>query len=392
MSHLFTLRRLLAVLVVTLVSVLTGCSLIQSDNHGSRTVDLGAAIVVTVGRAGQPVIPVTAPPIAAFVNRVIDAAGTLSVVVADGQPRAVSAPISTAVSGDNDRIRANARQGLNAKIATTLAAATPTAAEADVLMALSLAARATSGHAAREVLVIDSGISTTGMVAMQTGIINAGADISAFVTALKDARQLPDLTGVTVHWAGMGSVAAPQSAIENATLTRVQGFWSEVVHAANGVLLIDDVPLVGAQPAPSAPKVTAVAFDDKVPAAPALVVVLSAQVTFEANHDVFADEPTATAALREVCGELLARGFTTVKVTGTTSDDGSPLQGQIILSQRRAIRVGQWFLTTCSPGLHVVTQGVGPNFSGYIVDRDASGHLIEEQAAKNRLTIIEATA
>jgi outer membrane protein OmpA-like peptidoglycan-associated protein len=335
---------------------------------------------------------VTAPVIAAFVNRVVAAAGRMSVVVADGQPRAVSAPISTAVSGDNDRMKANARQALNASIASTLAAATPTTAEADVLMALSLAARATSGHAAREVLVIDSGISTTGMVAMQTGIINAGADVSAYVTALKDARQLPDLTGVTVRWAGMGSVAAPQSAIENATLSRLQSFWTEVVHAANGALLIDDVPVVGEQPAPSAPKVTAVTFDDKAPAVPPIVVVLSTQVTFQANHDVFADKPTATAALQQVCSEILARGFATVKVTGTTSDDGSPMQGQITLSQRRADRVGQWFHSTCSPNLHIITMGVGPNFPGYIVDRDANGRPIEEQAAKNRLTIISASA
>lgn len=383
-------RASLVVFTIALLGTLGGCSLTERmfPDEQPRP-DRGAAIVYTFGRAGQPPVQPGGAAFETFLDAAVSDGATLSVVVADGRPRMVD---SVATELEGNAAQQKVRRGpLDREIAESLAAATPQTSEADIFAALDLAARSTAGHAERSVLVVDSGISTSGTVAMQVGLLDEGADLGAQVDLLAARGLLPELGGVEVTWVNLGETAGTQPALSIAARKRLVTWWTLVIERGGGELVIEEAPVGGDIPPADAPTVTPVVIDDGPAPTTFTTTIPEGELRFRIHSTEFAEPDSAEAALTAVCDAITDGGYTGLTITGTTSDGGDPLPAQVDLSQRRADAVAVWFREFCLTPLEITARGVGPDFPGRIADRDpVTGRLIEELAAQNRRTIIQA--
>ena len=262
-----------------------------------------------------------------------------------------------------------------------------------MLSALSLAASSLA-HASgdRTILVVDSGISTAGAMAFQnTGLLEPHADVDAMIERMRSAGTLPDLTGVTVRWFGLGSVEDPQPLLDTAAKNRLKNLWTKLITAANGEVVFDDTPMmkVTGDDLPTVPEVTPVpvgAFE--LGAAPSLEMSLpDTEVGFEADVDVLRNEEVAKSRIQEAAAQIRSSGVSEVRVTGCTSSWGTPEHRQD-LSERRA-EVVAGLLENNGVKVTSIT-GCGYECPHQVVDTNADGTPIEELMAVNRRVIIQA--
>ena len=55
---------------------------------------------------------------------------------------------------------------------------------------------------------------------------------------LEEREALPDLTGITVYWLGMGQVAEPQEKLNPKQTKNLEEIWKAVIEASGGELLL----------------------------------------------------------------------------------------------------------------------------------------------------------
>ena len=317
--------------------------------------------------------------------------GTFYIISADGVPRLVASIDSTSKArNSNARKKEPRKYELSVLAAMLTPAETP---ESDMLSALSLAASSLA-HASgdRTILVVDSGVSTAGAMAFQnTGLLEPHADVDAMIERMRSAGTLPDLTGVTVRWFGLGSVEEPQPLLDTAAKNRLKNLWTKLITAANGEVVFDDAPMmkVTGEDLPAVPEVTPVpvgAFE--LGAAPSLEMSLpDTEVGFEADVDVLRNEEIAKSRIQEAAAQIRSSGVSEVRVTGCTSSWGTAEHRQD-LSERRA-EVVAGLLENNGVKVTSIT-GRGYECPHQVVDTNADGTPIEELMAVNRRVIIQA--
>lgn len=386
------LRRITRLLLTLLVgalglTTLTACDLGQGNNVVSS--DEATAIVYSV-RQNSPTIDFTAsnPAIDAVINDAVDGHGTLYVVSADGAPAVQSnltlAAEQTSEVASKRSHTANAnqvRQALGASVATT--------PETDTLGAIGVAADQVRDSANPTIVVIDSGLATTGAIPFQNGLLSPGTDIQATAQALQAARLLPDLQGMTVHWVGMGDTVAPQGALDQAARGRLEEFWRSVVETSGGRLTIDSRDAMATTPEQQLPAVTTVYIAAaSVSAARVSMTLPEESLAFISDEATFLNPDQASATIAELARSLASSGVSRVTVTGCTATAGTP-ESRASLSQARAEAVKAELEAHLS-GVQVTAQGLGAECPGHVPDVGADGRLMEPQAQQNRVTIITA--
>ena len=341
----------------------------------------GGLAVVVGARANTP--PAALSGIAGQV--VTNAAATrsaVSVVVADGAPFVVE---DQRLAGlDRDDSDSQARRGILVDAITHAAATTP---ETDLLTALRLAAEQVADAPGRHtVLVVDSGLSTTGALSFRhEGML--AADAADVVASLRTAGALPDLSGVHVVFHGLGDTAAPQPELGAAVREQLRALWTAVALGAGALdVNVERSPLTG-EPATSLPPVSVVGSGGGVSCTENSVVLTGGDVAFEADSAVFQDAVAASETLRPIAESIKATPVT-ARLTGTTANVGDA-EGQRRLSEQRAQAVGSLLVELGVPTERLTVVGLGSDFPGYILDRDAGGHLLPAAAAQNRRVTIE---
>ena len=142
----------------------------------------------------------------------------------------------------------------------------------------------------RQVYVLDSGLQTAAPLAFQDGLISEAP--ATVVDFLRASDELPDLTGISVTWIGLGDTAAPQATLTNAAYEQLKAIWSAILHASGAAqVTIDEAPLPLAPSLRRLPAVTPVAVPAlSNPASTPLVVELSAtSVDFVPNESQYLD-------------------------------------------------------------------------------------------------------
>lgn len=376
---------IITVLSIVVCSVV-GLTLSACDDSASSGANSGAIAIIASDRSNQQRFNLLSSE--HIISAIDDhMGGTFYVISADGVPRLVASIDSTSTRQD-DTEKEDYEVSVLAAMLTP--AETP---ESDMLSALSLAANSLA-HASgdRTILVVDSGMSTAGAMAFQnTGLLEPHADVDAMVERVRSAGALPDLTGVTVRWFGLGSVEDPQPLLDTAAKSRLKSLWTKLITAANGEVVFDDTPMmkVTGDDLPTVPEVTPVpvgAFD--LGAAPSLEVSLpDTEVGFEADVDVLRNEEVAKSRIQEAAAQIRSSGVSEVRVTGCTSSWGTAEHRQD-LSERRA-EVVAGLLENNGVKVTSIT-GRGYECPHQIVDTNADGTPIEELMAVNRRVIIQA--
>lgn len=376
--------------IITVLSIavcsIVGLTLSACDDSANSGATSGSVAIIASNRSNQQRFNLLSSE--HIISAIDDhMGGTFYVISADGVPRLVASIDSTSTRQD-DTEKEDYEVSVLAAMLTP--AETP---ESDMLSALSLAANSLA-HASgdRTILVVDSGMSTAGAMAFQnTGLLEPHADVDAMVERVRSAGALPDLTGVTVRWFGLGSVEDPQPLLDTAAKSRLKNLWTKLIAAANGEVVFDDTPMmkVTGDDLPTVPEVTPVpvgAFE--LGAAPSLEMSLpDTEVGFEADVDVLRNEEVAKSRIQEAAAQIRSSGVSEVRVTGCTSSWGTAEHRQD-LSERRA-EVVAGLLENNGVKVTSIT-GRGYECPHQVVDTNADGTPIEELMAVNRRVIIQA--
>lgn len=376
---------IITVLSIVVCSVV-GLTLSACDDSASSGTNSGAIAIIASNRSNQQRFNLLSSE--HIISAIDDhMGGTFYVISADGVPRLV-------VSIDSTSTRQDDTDKEDYEVSVLEAMLTPAEKpESDMLSALSLAASSLA-HASGDctILVVDSGVSTAGAMAFQnTGLLEPHADVDAMIERMRSAGTLPDLTGVTVRWFGLGSVEEPQPLLDTAAKNRLKNLWTKLITAANGEVVFDDAPMmkVTGEDLPAVPEVTPVpvgAFE--LGAAPSLEMSLpDTEVGFEADVDVLRNEEVAKSRIQEAAAQIRSSGVSEVRVTGCTSSWGTAEHRQD-LSERRA-EVVAGLLENNGVKVTSIT-GRGYECPHQVVDTNADGTPIEELMAVNRRVIIQA--
>lgn len=376
---------IITVLSIVVCSVV-GLTLSACDDSTNSGANSGAIAIIASNRSNQQRFNLLSSE--HIISAIDDhMGGTFYVISADGVPRLV-------VSIDSTSTRQDDTDKEDYEVSVLEAMLTPAEKpESDMLSALSLAASSLA-HASgdRTILVVDSGMSTAGAMAFQnTGLLEPHADVDAMVERMRSAGALPDLTGVTVRWFGLGSVEEPQPLLDTAAKSRLKNLWTKLITAANGEVVFDDAPMMKdiGDDLPAVPEVTPVpvgAFE--LGAAPSLEMSLpDTEVGFEADVDVLRNEEVAKSRIQETAAQIRSSGVSEVRVTGCTSSWGTAEHRQD-LSERRA-EVVAGLLENNGVKVTSIT-GRGYECPHQVVDTNADGTPIEELMAVNRRVIIQA--
>ncbi|HZK04683.1 MAG TPA: OmpA family protein [Actinomycetaceae bacterium] len=372
-----------AVAVVAIAATLTGCAgaeAVESDDAN--------AIVYTI-RNNQPVFDPSAPAVDGYIQDLLNGGGTVTVIVADGNPQTVASHDLDYDAANDVEAQKVRTQNVNA-LSAALTAAVADDPEADVLAALSRGADAVRDAAgAQRILMIDSGLSTAGAFSMTNGLL--GSDPALVADYLAAAQALPDLTGITVTFYGLGETAGAQQPLDTAARNRLTALWAAVVDAAGGTLEVLSAPPVGADSEQAGlPFVSPVPVDAVAPPEGHLTISLQEeQVRFLPDTAQFADPTGADVVLAALAGAVVEQELTSVSVTGTTASTGNP-DGERALALARATAVRDRLVSLGVPAAWFVSvEGLGADFPGY-VDNWPGGVWDDDAARQNRQVTVTA--
>ncbi|GAA1633868.1 OmpA family protein [Catellatospora bangladeshensis] len=351
----------------------------------------GGELALAVGaRANQPA-PVLPADVQTLLQRTAYEGDRISVFRVDGDPK----PTGDAKfgSGAQNTVRWHKDlENFQLAIGKAISAVKAEQPEANPLEAVARASEAAAGQGT--VVLIDSGLQTLAPLDFrQDGMIDA--DPVELVDFLEKEGQLPKLEGKALVLVGIGTTAEPQRSLDTARRDNLLAIWREIGErsgarcvesyvTAQQTAAPDGLPAVGAvtiPPPPNPPKgCDSVSIRD------------AGRVKFRPNKAEFVSETDAAAELKAYADTALAKGYQ-VKLTGTTSSAGENrnTENKRQLSRDRAEAVKRILVGHGVAADAVTTFGAGMDFPGFVADRDGSGDLVPQLAARNRQVILEFT-
>ncbi len=361
-----------------------------SPEAGDCTLGAGPVSYVIGGRANTPDFAESpAPLLVASTQAAAANESTVTLFDTGGTPREAGQHVLT-LEGKNSSARKAEQENNVVALQDAILKVRATSPEANPLAALGLAADAIRSSGGQgTVVVLDSGLQTTGSLDYtQPGMLSA--DPENITDALEKSGQLPDLSGTSVLFIGLGYAAAPQQALDTAARDRIRTQWEAIATAAGASCVsIDEAPNT-AEARTGLPAVTPVMVPKTDPVIPTPSEPAKLALPFKSNSAEYIDPSAALASLQPLAEWLTESGHR-VLLTGTTATDGDE-QGRLTISQKRADAVRATLLELGANGSSIATQGVGTNHPTHVDDIGPNGELLPGPAAQNRLVIVSIQA
>lgn len=385
------------IMILTLVGGLTGCSSESECTSSERE----AVCYVLANTANSQGLNFNSSMVQDTIYDTIRSYGYISIVNADGIPDIVlansydiDAKYKSASSERLDKDALSKSMNLIENMQEVIA----TDPEVDYLEALCLAVRSLSsleGYDSKTIVVIGTGISTTGVLQFQNNLISA--DPNTIVELLKEKDEIPDFSGMTVYWQQMGDVAAPQSSLTAAQRNSLQQIYCGIIEAGGGTFVYNDIMPNPVDENASYPSVTPVELpvdipisfeseildineDDDVFSKP--VVLTEKQVSFAGDKAEYLHPEEAGKVLKPIA-DYLAGNQVTLLLCGTTAGDTNS-DFTMKLSQARAEAVKQTLVDFGVDADQIIAVGLGSNDPWHIYGVGYDGAA----ASSNRKTVL----
>ena len=244
----------LAVFMLTALAALsvTGCGVQQGTAQKSAELSK-PAVAYMIGRTANAKPADSSAPIVR--DTMVDAAenyGYAFAVRVDGEPELVLSEDldidEQFKSASKERLLRDARNKATnlLSVIDNVYALVP---EVDFLEGLRCAASSLSSldetYTSRTIICCGTGLSTTGYLDFQNNLLCAEPEV--IVEMLKEREALPDLTGITVYWLGMGQVETPQEKLTPKQAKNLEAIWSEIVEASGGEFVPNEYISVAAE-------------------------------------------------------------------------------------------------------------------------------------------------
>jgi OOP family OmpA-OmpF porin len=356
------------------LGAVSGCSSASATPKNSLvgTCLSGASVPLTIVVGERSNVPSIQFP--SMVTSLLNTAATgrepITLIRIDGKPKVFPLPAFTTSDVSSGAIEQDINNYVNGVIqiltGSHLHASAP---QADVLGALSLAADATP--AGGNIVVIDSGLQTTGPLTYQ----NPGVLMSPPSDVVK-------------LLSGFGYTAAPQAALDQPERENVAAQWKAIVAAGGACVTVNTTPNTDPEMAGLAAVSTV-----PLPAPPVFktcgTTVLSndGTVGFNDGNASFRDPAAARSTLSKLASAL-NRGTEPITLIGSTSTEG----GDAInypLSAQRAAAVKSVLMSLGVSSSRIKVIGEGAHYAGRVPDVGSGGKLLLAQAEQDREVIVQ---
>lgn len=406
------------IIALAIIAGLTACSSNQSAVPDKQTV-----LCLVIGdRLNSRSTKLNNQSIIDAVSNTIRSGGALFVVQVDGNPEVVygSSFASLLEYADSNPTKFN--QDVNKLVSQTekaiMSKSKANDPEADMLKALTMAIRVFSDYpdATKEIITIDSGVSTEGLLNLSRNLFYA--DPEALAEELYTRNAIPDFSILSsITWYQLGDVEAPQTELSPNQKKKLGEIWTAVVSKGGGDLVIKDslpgnTPHVASeypsvsvvnlpkedpiwyQPSVSSPKKPETINEPEDDPAPASIItkddfsqpyILSEEVLgFHGDSDkyILSDEEVQEI-LKPIADCLIKSPDTTLLLIGTTAGDKATDYGYDLSNKRAAAVKTSLIALGCDPD-QLITIGMACTDPWHISGVGTSSPL----ASSNRKVVL----
>ena len=389
------------ILILSLLFTSTSCSSILTKTEPTQT---PVALAIVIGNRNCSAGPnLNDPNVQSLIKEPFTSNGYLSIIVCDGDPD-IPCKMSLAMPDSLKHATEEKRaQEMNSALNSVLDALENGFAddeEADVLEALFVAVDSLSSCPAemtKKILVLDSGLSTSGVLDFRNNLLNADTD--AIVNALSERHNIPDLTGITVEWFGFGNVRAPQEPLSHSQENHLKEIWDAIITKGGGtpdinkgndnpVFEKNDLPYVSpvilTQEAPLAFDFEPCSLEEDTLPFQEPVFLDEERVRFEPDSDSYVDYDLAVTTLKPIADYLIAHpGFQILLIGATAGDSNSEYSRA--LSYRRANAVKASLAELGASPSQITAIGLGSQDPWHI---SGAGTGSDPLASSNRKVVI----
>jgi len=349
----------------------------------------GAAVTLVIGARANTFAPAPVPdPISKLLNEAAKASAAVRVIRLDGRPAVTLEATFHSSSKNSDSLTHDLNLFLT-RLEGEIASVRAKAPEADVLGALSLAAKVTPTGGT--IVLIDSGLQTVEPLRYEDADMLT-ADPSSVTQYLRSTMQLPDLRGASVVLVGTGATASPQSPLPQSLVDNLVQTWRAIAKGA-GASCVEDLqitsraatsgvlPSVSIVESPSAPNVFGSCSNNNALLGPA------EGFGFLPGTATLSD-PAKTRDILSGIAPAIIEKRAKVHLVGMTDSEGAE-SANLQLSKARADAVKAILVALGVSADAIDATGVGSGGPFHIPDRDGHGVLIPTAAAHNRAVVLQ---
>lgn len=310
------------------------------------------------------------------------------IIEADGDPYLVGKDTYEPLGkGYTDSSRKRDIQGACDSFANAIDHAVPKTPEVDFLSALNMAAKIfeSKPDSAKVLLIARNIFMTSGVGDLTSGALET--DASTVIQKIQDAGAIPDLTGVTVfadHLYEAGGVQPKLGYAQQASMKAIGESLFNTSGATIGSMF--SIPVVaGDEVDTSLPKCTVITPKIETIRFSEPVTLSEEEVKFIGDKAEYVS-PDKVRSVLQPYADALRDSNESVYLIGSTATGQSKYCQELSMKRAEKVKKTLVSLGVDSSKLHCV--GLGCEAPDRVPDTDATGHLVESEASKNRKVVI----